>query len=84
MKQLKDRKILYKGLKLVISLVFLLGIAIYTIQAQDSVASTTQLSISYFLPANKVPYLEVNTRKKVGRKFEPVKNISVEANVIGG
>ena len=71
-------KVFYKYLKLVISLVLLLGISIDTIQAQDSVASKTQLSISYFLPANKVPYLEVNTKKKVGRKFEPVKNISVD------
>ncbi len=70
-------KVVYKCLKLVISLVLLLGISIDTIQAQDSVVSKTQLSISYFLPANKAPYLEVNTKKKVGRKFEPVKNISV-------
>jgi len=71
-------KAVYKCLKLVISLVLLLGISIDTIQAQDSVVSKTQLSISYFLPANKVPYLEVNSRKKAGRKFEPVKNISVD------
>ena len=71
-------KVVYKCLKLVISLVLLLGTSIDTIQAQDSVASKTQLSISYFLPANKVPYLEVNTRKKVGRKFEAVKNIPVD------
>ena len=77
MKQLNNMKVVYKCLKLVISLVLLLGICIDTIQAQDPVVSTTQLSISYFLPANKVPYLEVNTKKKVGRKFEPVKNISV-------
>lgn len=48
-----------------------------TMQAQDSAASKTQLSISYFLPANNIPYLEVATRKKEGRKFEPVKNIAV-------
>ena len=48
------------------------------IHAQDSaVASPTMLSISYFLPANHVPYLEVTTKKKVGRKFEPVQNISL-------
>ena len=70
--------VLYKYLKLVISLVLLSGISIDTIQAQDSVASKTQLSISYFLPANNVPYLEVTTRKKVGRKFEAVKNIPVD------
>lgn len=78
MKQLNNMKVVYKSLKLVISLVLLSGISIDAIQAQDSVASETQLSISYFLPANNVPYLEVNTRKKVGRKFEPVKNIPVD------
>ncbi|HET7115963.1 MAG TPA: hypothetical protein VFI29_05710 [Hanamia sp.] len=78
MKQLNNMKVIYKYLKLVISLVLLLGISIDTIQAQDSVASKTQLIISYFLPANKVPYLEVTTRKKIGRKFEAVKNIPVD------
>jgi hypothetical protein len=68
----------YKYLKLVISLVLLLATSMDTIQAQDSVASKTELTISYFLPVNKLPYLEVNTRKKVGRKFEPVKNIPVD------
>jgi hypothetical protein len=78
MKQLNNMKAVYKYLKLVISLVLLLGISIDTIQAQDSVVTKTELSISYFLPANSVPYLEVNTRKKVGRKFEAVKNIPVD------
>lgn len=77
MKQLSNMKV-YKYLKLVISLVLLLGTSIDTIQAQDSVASKTQLIISYFLPVNKVPFLEVNTRKKTGRKFAPVKNIPVD------
>jgi hypothetical protein len=55
---------------------FLLGTSIEITNAQDSaVASPTLLSISYFLPANNVPYLEVTTKKKVGRKFEPVKNV---------
>lgn len=77
MKKLNNMKV-YKYIKLVISLVLLLGTSLATLQAQDSVASTTQLSISYFLPVNKVPYLEVNTRKKTGRKFTPVKNIPVD------
>jgi hypothetical protein len=77
MKQLSNMKV-YKYLKLVGSLVLLLGTSVDTIKAQDTEASKPTLSISYFLPANKVPYLEVNTRKKVGRKFEPVKNIRVD------
>ena len=57
---------------------FLLGTSVETIHAQDSsAASPTLLSISYFLPANHVPYLEVTTKKKIGRKFEPVQNISL-------
>jgi hypothetical protein len=78
MKQLNNMKVLYKYLKIVISLTLLLGISIDTIQAQDSVASKTELVISYFLPVNKVPYLQVISRKKVGRKYEAVKNIPVD------
>ena len=74
MKQLKNIKMY--GYHKFIVLVFLLGTCIATTNAQDSaVVSPTLLSISYFLPANNVPYLEVTTKKKVGRKFEPVKNI---------
>lgn len=47
------------------------------IYAQDSVASPVILSLQYFLPENKIPYIAVNTKKKEGRKFEPVKNILV-------
>jgi len=47
------------------------------IYAQDS-ASTTILGIRYFLPANKVPYIEVSTKKKIGRKFEPVKGVGIK------
>jgi hypothetical protein len=58
---------------------FLLGTFVGTINAQDSAAaaSPTLLSINYFLPVNHVPYLEVTTKKKVGRIFEPVKKISL-------
>jgi hypothetical protein len=63
--------------KIIIILVFLSVPWINPIKAQDSVAPKTQLSLSYFLPVNNAPYLEVNTRKKVGRKFEPVKYIPV-------
>ena len=69
---------MYRHHKFIILLMFLLGTSVETINAQDSAAaSPTLLSINYFLPANHVPYLEVTTKKKVGRKFEPVQNISV-------
>lgn len=63
--------------KYIIIIVFLFGTSIYRIMAQDSVVSKTELSISYFLPVSNVPYLQVTSKKKVGRKFEPVKNIPV-------
>ncbi len=64
--------------KLLIILLFLFATGIGKIQAQDSAAiSPTILGLRYFLPENKVPYIIVNTKKKVGRKFEPVKNIPV-------
>lgn len=48
------------------------------INAQDSAAaSPVILSLRYFLPTNKIPYIIVSTKKKVGRKFEPVQNIPV-------
>lgn len=76
MKQLNNIK-MYRYYKL-ITLMFLFGVLIETMHAQDSAAlSPTLLSMSYFMPANNVPYLEVTTKKKTGRKFEPVNNIPV-------
>ena len=63
--------------KLFIIFLFLLGAAINKISAQDSAAAEPVLSVRYFLPENKVPYLELNTKKKIGRKFEPITGISV-------
>jgi len=63
--------------KLFIIMLFLFGTAVSKINAQDSTASTTVLSVRYFLPENKIPYVDVSTKKKVGRKFEPVKGIPV-------
>ena len=78
MKLLKNMKT-YRYNKYIIALLLLLGTGIETINAQDSsAASPTLLSINYFLPLNQVPYLEVTTKKKIGRKFEPVKNIPLD------
>ncbi len=63
--------------KLFICMLFFFGTSINNLVAQDSTASPTLLGIRYFLPENKVPYLEISTRKKVGRIFEPVKGIPV-------
>ena len=63
--------------KLFIILLFLLGVTFGKTYAQDSAVSSTVLSVRYFLPENKVPYIEVSTKNKKGRKFEPVKGIPV-------
>jgi hypothetical protein len=80
MKQLNNIKV-YPYHNLVIILFFLFGTSINTTYAQDSVVAKTQLSVNYFLPVNKVPYLEVNTKRKVGRKFEPVKDITISVYI---
>ncbi len=64
--------------KLLIIFLFLFATAIGKLHAQDSAAaSPVLLSLRYFLPENKIPYIIVNTKKKVERKFLPVKNIPV-------
>ena len=70
--------------KFLIIILFLFGTTIHTIDAQDSTASPTILGISYFLPANKVPYLEITTKKKVGRTFEPVQHIPINVYLASG
>lgn len=63
--------------KLFIIFLFLIFAAITKTNAQDSVAAEPELSVRYFLPENKVPYIEINTKKKIGRKFEPISGITV-------
>ena len=76
MKQLKNIK-MCRYHKFIIIPALLFGITICKISAQDSVAPKTELSISYFLPVNNVPYLQANAKRKVGKKFEPVTGIKV-------
>ncbi len=61
------------------SIVFLLLFCINgnTTLAQDAAISPTVMGIRYILTENKIPYLLVTTKRKVGRKFEPVKGISI-------
>jgi hypothetical protein len=63
--------------KIIILASLLLATATAKLSAQDSAAAVTTLSVRYFLPENKLPYIEVNTKKKVGRKFEPVTSVPV-------
>ncbi len=75
MKQLNTQMCSYHKLYLILFILF--GLFSETLSAQDSAASHPILGISYFLPVSKTPYLQISTKKKVGRKFEPVKNIRV-------
>lgn len=58
-------------------LLLLLSISAGKTYAQETETPPTLLSLKYFLPENKVPYVSVFTKKKIGRKFEPVPGITV-------
>lgn len=64
--------------KSIIILFFLLGVIIGNTDAQDSTSSPTILSVQYFLPENNLPHISVSTKRKVGKKFEPVTGIRVK------
>src|SRR4026207_1718947 len=63
-------------------LFILLLIACTGIQAQDSVKHELILNLNYYMPNDKIPYLKVNAKEKVERKFIPQKDIT--ANVYIG
>lgn len=68
--------------KLLVLLLLVYGIMIQFVQAQEATeVSPTILGLRYFLPQTKVPYILVTTKKKVGRKFEPVSNVTVQVYV---
>lgn len=51
--------------------------------AQDSAARQMILSISYYMPNDKIPYLKVSATEKVERKFIPLKDIAASV-YLGG
>jgi hypothetical protein len=62
------------------------------IQAQDSAVRESITGIRYFSLDNKIPYLLIQTKYKLGKKYTPVKNVPVqlyidsdsgEANLLG-
>lgn len=63
-----------------LSIVLLLFISANSI-AQDSAKKELLVDISYYQPANKIPYLLVHTKTKIEKRFLPVKNIQVTAFV---
>jgi len=63
--------------KTIILLSLLCCIGVTRSNAQDSVASSTVLTVRYFLASNKVPYVSVTTKKKTGRKLEAINGTPV-------
>jgi ribosomal protein L7Ae-like RNA K-turn-binding protein len=63
--------------KLLFMLLLLLTISTGKTYAQETETPPTLLSLKYFLPENKVPYINVITKKKIGRKFEPVPGVTI-------
>lgn len=45
--------------------------------AQDSAKKELLVDVGYYVPASNTPYLLVNTKTKVGKKFQPVPGINV-------
>ncbi|MGE5107694.1 MAG: hypothetical protein ACM3H8_09125 [Sphingobacteriales bacterium] len=45
------------------------------IYAQDSTKNELVLNVSYYMPASRVPYIQVNAKTKIDKKFQPVKGI---------
>ena len=58
-------------------LFLLLWILSIPARAQDSLAPSLRLGLSYYLSEVNTPYLGISTRIKEGKKFLPVKNIPV-------
>ena len=64
--------------KLIIVFLLLSVMGIHKLTAQDDPPeSKAIIGIRYFLPANNLPYIELNTQTKTGRLLEPLKNIPV-------
>jgi hypothetical protein len=61
-----------------IILFFLLFAGTSKTNAQDNEKPATVLAVRYFLFNNKIPYVDVTTKIKVGKKFEAVPGIPVK------
>jgi hypothetical protein len=59
-------------------LVFLSLLMPAMVFGQDSVEKTPSLNLRYFSSEKDIPYVLVQSRLKVGRKFEPVKGVAVK------
>lgn len=64
--------------KFLMSFLLLFSIKSLHLFSQDTTSLLPVMTIKYYLPTNKTPYLLVNTKKKVGRKFEAVKGIPIK------
>jgi hypothetical protein len=67
------KRLFYKGFLFMYFILIITGV-----QAQDSLAKESILSIKYFSVDNNIPYLVVQSQTKLGKKYTPVKNVSVQ------
>ncbi len=64
--------------KLFILVLFLFGTTISKINAQDSSAAESSVNLRYFANNNNIQYLLVQSRSKVGKKFQPLPKRAVQ------
>lgn len=60
---------------------FFFLVSFSSLTGQDSTAHTLTLNISYYMPADNLPYLKVKATEKVERKFIPQKDINVSVYI---
>ncbi|MBS4043363.1 MAG: hypothetical protein KGZ59_06060 [Chitinophagaceae bacterium] len=66
-------------LKNIILILLFTGLSFNETIAQDEAPKSNPIiSIKYFVAANQLPYLEVNTQTKTGRKLDPLPNIPIK------
>ncbi len=69
----------------------MLVVAFAGAKAQDSTTHELTLNLSYYMPNDKIPYLKVSAKEKVGRQFIPQQSIAAsiyfggesDANLLG-
>ena len=62
------------NLKISILLLVVFFAGVYNVLAQDSTKKELVVNVGYYMTNNKMIYLLVNTKTKIDKKFQPVKN----------
>jgi hypothetical protein len=63
--------------KMVVAALALLIAGQFSAVAQDSTKKELVVNVSYFMNNNKITWLMVNTKTKIDKKFQPVKDVTV-------